>query len=591
MGNDRGDMWEFDPGPPRNRKWPRLFSETPNYRGLGEAVMGFEKFRWHFGPMYYRGRLSDDQVKVLVVGQEGASDESLSHRSFTGSSGARLQNVLNHIGITRSYLFLNTFVYPIFQQYSGAGIRWLAQDPASPVRQQRHEILDYVIDRNDLRLVIAVGNAAKESVQSWIESRGGSCPDGIEDLTTADGHVLGAATKVVGVIHPGAARGTRSEAVIEAFRSLVAQVHAWADADPGWLPPDDGGVRVPVSDFEYVAAPIPRRDLPFGISASLGRGATTSTRTDDQRGIQLAAGSGSNSSTTGYPQARLGSSEGYSDGVGDVPYEPPVADYRHYDRGPDPSFARLLSGSVPGYEWPDFASLGATIDPGYGLAGFYRGRPRRASAIVLADQRSDDDLFTGRALTGEAGQRFQQFLEAMGLVDSYLILRVLPVDVLGLSRGTRNAIVDDPQVVKVYAEILERVVAANRRQQVLLAMGPMARRLAPNVRPSSLELVELPAWHGRDATADWNAALAALSQLDYDRDAAASFTYDGSRGQIPRRDLPYGTLRWWGTSGTRATRPSNGSQRLRKYLQPQWVFETGSDPLDAGELAAVADHD
>ena len=34
---DRGLPWEFDPGPPANRQWARLFAETPNYRGLGRA--------------------------------------------------------------------------------------------------------------------------------------------------------------------------------------------------------------------------------------------------------------------------------------------------------------------------------------------------------------------------------------------------------------------------------------------------------------------------------------------------------------------------------------------------------------------------
>ena len=35
----------------------RIFAETPNYRALGRAVTGREAFRWHFGPMFYRGRL------------------------------------------------------------------------------------------------------------------------------------------------------------------------------------------------------------------------------------------------------------------------------------------------------------------------------------------------------------------------------------------------------------------------------------------------------------------------------------------------------------------------------------------------------
>ena len=169
---DRGDPWDYDPGPPRNRSWPRLFAETPNYRAIGVELTGKESFRWHFGPMFYRGRLGDGEVKVLIVGQEGAQDESLSHRSFTGGTGARMQYLLEHIGITHSYLFLNTFVYPIFGQYHDS-LRPLAQDPASPIVIHRHELFDYLAKRNDLRLVIAVGRAAKETVATWIKSHGG----------------------------------------------------------------------------------------------------------------------------------------------------------------------------------------------------------------------------------------------------------------------------------------------------------------------------------------------------------------------------------------------------------------------------------
>ncbi len=124
----------------------RTFRRTPNYRGLGLAVTGDEAFRWHFGPMFYRGRL-DGSSRVLVIGQEGAQDESLSHRSFTGGTGSRMQHFLRHIGLDRSYLFLNTFVYPIFGQYDGALPR-IGQDPRSPIvihrrgRQESHDQID-----------------------------------------------------------------------------------------------------------------------------------------------------------------------------------------------------------------------------------------------------------------------------------------------------------------------------------------------------------------------------------------------------------------------------------------------------------------
>ena len=94
---DRGFPWDHDPGPPKNLAWSRIFADTPNYRGMSAASFSSEKFRWHFGPMFYRGRLKTNQVKVLVIGQEGAQDESLSHRSFTGGTGGRMQFFLNFL--------------------------------------------------------------------------------------------------------------------------------------------------------------------------------------------------------------------------------------------------------------------------------------------------------------------------------------------------------------------------------------------------------------------------------------------------------------------------------------------------------------
>ena len=88
--------------------------------------------------MFFRGRL-DGSARVLVVGQEGAQDESLSHRSFTGGTGARMQYLLRFLGFDRFYLFLNSFVYPIFGQYT-QDLRPLAQDPRSPIAVHRNRI-------------------------------------------------------------------------------------------------------------------------------------------------------------------------------------------------------------------------------------------------------------------------------------------------------------------------------------------------------------------------------------------------------------------------------------------------------------------
>jgi len=289
---DRGSPWEYDPGPPKNRKWPRLFAKTPNYRQISKAVLGKERFRWHFGPMFYRGRLQDNSVKVLIIGQEGAQDESLAHRAFTGGTGSRMQHFLNVLGITRSYLFLNTFVYPIFGQYD-ATLSWLAQHPDSPIVQHRHELFNYVLERNDVRLVIAVGNAAKESVVSWVSSRGGSCPAGSSDVSLCSTNALGTHTRIVGVMHPGGAgQGGSVSAIIADFKKALEKIKQWIADDANWLPPDAGSSSQIDQTYRYRSAPIPFRDFAYGLPWRLGNGGTTSNPRDGQRSIQLFSAGG-----------------------------------------------------------------------------------------------------------------------------------------------------------------------------------------------------------------------------------------------------------------------------------------------------------
>lgn len=592
----RGNPWDYDPGPPRNRKWPRLFSEAPNYRALGKAVTGSEKFRWHHGPMFYRGRLGDNQVRVLVIGQEGGQDEALSHRSFTGSSGSRMQHFLNHIGITSSYLFLNTFVYSIYGQYSSSGIRWLAQDQDSPICRHRNELLDYAAERNNLHLVIAVGSAAKESVRTWVESRGGSGPAGVDQLYRWDGTSIGPKTRLLGVVHPGGAASGNLAAIKADFQRAADQVEEWAQADPDWLPTDADGTRHPAAEYRYDKVPIPFGDLPFGVAWRLGYRSTTSNRKDSQQGIQMFSAGGKYNNrghSLTYTGTANGSSTGYDQDPGDLPYEPPVDDYRAFDRGPEPSMARLMMGGRSGYEWPDFTALGADAHPSFGMGPIYRGRPEDATLIVLADQCSHDDLFTCRALTGEAGQHLTRFLAAAGVDESYVIFRVLAIDTKDVSTSVRNALVDDPQVRKVYRTILATAASANRRRKVVLAVGPMAKRMIADVAPTNLPVVEMKAWGQSGAAADWQGALDTLSALTFGKDRSGpSFQFDPGRGQIPRRDLPYGVPRWQGTSGDRALKPKRGAQRSPDYfklMMPRWAFDLDPEPLSPSEAAAVED--
>jgi hypothetical protein len=223
----------------------------------------------------------------------------------------------------------------------------------------------------------------------------------------------------------------------------------------------------------------------------------------------------------------------------------------------------------------------------------YRGRFSGLSLVVLADPSSTDDLFAGRALSGEAGQRFQVFLRAAGLTTRYLILRTLPVDTSDLRPTRRDALVDRAEVQAVHRAILDKLSATNAGLAALLAVGRGARRMAPSVAPPGLPIIDLKAWGEQGATASWNAALGRLASLDYATDLAnPSFHYDGTRGQIPRHDLPYGTPRWIGTSGDRGSRPLDlttgkpSPDYLKLYL-PTWTAQLPVHPLTPAERAAA----
>jgi uracil-DNA glycosylase len=578
----RGPLVAFDPGP--TAAWAQLFAETPNYLGIGLAFSG-DKFRWHFGPMFYRGRTAAGAAKVLVIGQEGAQDESLSHRSFTGGTGARMQNLLNHIGIGHSYMFLNTFVYPINGQYDG-GFPKLGQDPRSPIAQHRNKILDLAANTHDLRLVVAVGKAAKESCVSWLKLHGGTAKP--EELQNANGGVIRAGLRFVGVPHPGgASKGGNVTSIIAGFKAAISQIETWAAADAGWLPVDPACTRSTAASYKYRSAPIPFADFPFGTTWRLGSSGTSSNRRDGQTSIQLFSSEGkyNNLGVTVSYSIGPGSKIGYAQDAGDIEVEPPRVHPMAFDPGPG-DFSELLTGSSAGRDWPNFAQLGLTVHPSFGFGPSYRGRLTNPSVLLLADQASHDDLFTGRALTGEAGQRLQGWLRAAGLTTRYAIVRTLPVDSLSSSAASIQAAVDHAAVRAILTAVI-----AKAAPKAVVAIGPQASRIAVAVSPTGMKVVPMKAWADTPAVlADWRRALDDLKPLTYTKDVTASFNWDGARGQIPREDLPYGTLRWQGSSGDRAAQARTGGAPNPDYFKfemPGWAAALSPPPLSAADQAAV----
>ena len=251
--------------------------------------------------MFYRGRLTSESVKVFIVGQEGAQDENLSNRSFTGSTGTRMQKFLNYLGITESYLFMNTFVYTITGQYSLYGddarneekklenkkLKWLAQNPDSIIVKHRHEMFNYMLEtnKNSLSLIIGVGTAGKESVVTWLNSHApGSCSyRKLTSIFCEGKNKLSGIKKAIGLRHPGAASArnagsSASGGLIADFKKKADTVSRWIKNDSNYLPIDKNGKRDFSKTFKYGYASIPHKDFSFGTPWTLGEKGTTSNR-------------------------------------------------------------------------------------------------------------------------------------------------------------------------------------------------------------------------------------------------------------------------------------------------------------------------
>src|SRR5215468_5666725 len=76
------------------------------------------EFRLEWGPIFHRGRL-DGSARILVIGQDPSAHESFVRRILVGEAGQRTQGFLAKLGIDRSYVMVNTFLYSVYGQSGG----------------------------------------------------------------------------------------------------------------------------------------------------------------------------------------------------------------------------------------------------------------------------------------------------------------------------------------------------------------------------------------------------------------------------------------------------------------------------------------
>ncbi|NOZ51816.1 MAG: uracil-DNA glycosylase [Gammaproteobacteria bacterium] len=218
----------YDTGPPLS--WDAFFSRAP----LAHYEQHPTEFRLEFGPVYYRGRL-DGTARLIVLGQDPSVNEILAQRVFVGHSGQRLQGFFRKLGLSRSYIMVNTYLYSVYGQFMG-NLKKLSSE--APILPYRNECLDRLLDLNPAQAILAVGRGAQDAVARW--------PRHSE-------------LKVVEMTHPSA---RDEQALLTNWNNALDEMRPIIEAD-------DNSVVDPLpygdtfTDEDYTA--IPRFDLPFGL--------------------------------------------------------------------------------------------------------------------------------------------------------------------------------------------------------------------------------------------------------------------------------------------------------------------------------------
>lgn len=621
---DRGSPAEYDSGAPKDSKWFDLYGAVPNYRSIGLTVIGGkpmfeEKFRWQMGPMWYRGRLTPQSVKAFVVGQEGAQDENVSNRAFTGSTGTRVQKFLNHMGIRRSYLFMNTFVYTINGQLDDdPNFKWLEQGVDSPIVNYRHSLFDYMLETNNetVALFMGIGAGGKASLSTWINARGGKCSPNYE-MRTCDTSGMKAWFQknknitikneilAIGVPHPGGANpnlggDAQLEHIKAEFSNSARRVAEMKNKNPNWLQKDADEplseadlIKQMNSPFKYGHGGIPFRDFAFNTNWRMGAEGTTSNRWGSES-IQVFSDDGVyNDKASYFKKPKDVAIEMRADGAGpkemkdnELAYESPRS--TDYDYGPCGLYiANNANGAKPMpicnlatllVSPPDMAKVGVKNmgHDSFGYTGTYRGRATGAKVFVLADQTSQDDLFSTRALTGTEGQKLNKMLAQAGVGTDYFILRTFPVDTIGNDTATLVKGATSKVMLSHYSKIIDEVRKTSPDIKAVVAFGPAAIAAAKALNLKAVELT---------SGTDWNPAAEQIAKAL----GTKAKKYDGSLAIIPRVDMPYHTRWWMGTSGDRAARGNNEASpgNYYRFWAPDWVENLQPRPLTASEMSTI----
>jgi uracil-DNA glycosylase len=244
-------MIDFDPGYGAE-PFRSLCAKYPD-----ESAYPLADFRVEWGPIFHRGRL-DGSARLLVIGQDPAAHETFVRRILTGAAGQRCQGFLHRLGIDRSYVMINTFLYSVF----GHGGDKHVSD--TKIVAYRNKWLDALLVGTKVEAVVTLGHFADTAWQDYNKTPGSKQVDVVSAAITHPTFPDSASSKEK---TPAA----RKAKYAEAMKTLLASWNAGLTAIDAKLKHRDSNRVLKLYDESATAftpqdlLPIPDSDFPPGL--------------------------------------------------------------------------------------------------------------------------------------------------------------------------------------------------------------------------------------------------------------------------------------------------------------------------------------
>lgn len=230
--------------------------DQPPFRDLCANYPGTEAydphdFRVEWGPIFHRGRL-DGSARVLVVGQDPAQHETIVRRILVGTAGRRAQGFLAKLGITQSYVMVNTFLYSVYGQSGGNQHK---NEPG--IVDYRNKWFKAVLAPGNIEAVVSLGGLADEAWKAWLKTS-----DGAAFKTLTYQHITHP-TWPESSAHDNATRAANTKIMLTKWNAALAALapHVQHPDVPTTLVPY-GDAFMPSELIDIIA-----KDLPAGLPA------------------------------------------------------------------------------------------------------------------------------------------------------------------------------------------------------------------------------------------------------------------------------------------------------------------------------------